>query len=389
VKTWPFKERITNVKDLMAKRGLDAIIVTSWANLYYLLGVLPLHATERTVGPIMPLLIPAEEDKETIFVPVSNFFLVTDAEHKYIQDVRPSGTGTGGVHPPVQDLVSQALVEWNVASGKIGVEFKYLTTPNTDAIKAKLPKATFVDCSDLVELLRMVKSEEEKAYCIKACEITNKVLQDAWDYLRVGRTEMDVAREIIARTIEYGGDGTSFLPQVFSGRRGCLTNISSSRDKMLQDGEIVLLDFGTVYKGYRCDQTRPFVLGRATKEQKEVSEAIKSVTEAMLEASHSGNTAADIHNAAVLRFSEVGYPFETSPHVWPYVTSGHGMGIETWERPNLSSEDKTVLQPNMFLALEQTIFRQPKYAIRYEENIFVTENGCVDYIKFPMELVEV
>jgi len=389
VKTWPFKERIAKVKDLMAKRSLDATIVTSWANLYYLLGVLPLHAAERIVGPMMPLLIPADEDKEAIFIPVSNFFLVVNTEHKYIKDVRPSGSGTGGVHLPVQDVVSQALGEWNLASGKIGIEFKYITLLNADAIKGKLPKATFVDCSDLVELLRMVKSEEEKAYCIKACEITNKVLQDAKDYLRVGRTEMDVAREIMARAIEHGADGTSFLPQVFSGRRGSLTNISSSPDKVLQDGEIVLLDFGTIYKGYRCDQTRPFVLGKPTKEQKEVSEAIKSVTEAMLEATRPGNTAADVHNAAISRFSRVGYPFESSPHVWPHVTSGHGMGIETWELPNLSSEDKTVLQPNMFLALEQTIFRQSKYAIRYEENVFVTANGCVDYIKFPMELVEV
>ena len=381
MKTWPLKERIANVKDLMRKRGLDAIIVTAWENLYYLLGVLPIHAAERLLDPIMPLLIPAEDDKEVIFVPASNFLRVVQEEHKHIKDVRASGKGTGGVFPPVPDVVSQSLGEWGIFSRNIGAEFKYLSSFYADALKGKMPKAMFKDCSDLVEGIRMIKSEEEKAYCIKACEITVKILEAVKDFLRPGKMERDISREIVARAIEYGADGASFHPQVPSGKRACLTNLTSSPDKVLQDGEIVLLDFGTVYKGYRCDQTRAFVLGKATKEQKEASEEIKSVMEAMLEVVRPGATAADVHNAAVSKFAELGYQAAHS--------SGHGMGLQTWERPTLSSEDKTVLQPNMFLAIEQTIFKRPNYGIRYEENVFVTKTGYVDYIKLPMELVEV
>jgi Xaa-Pro aminopeptidase len=325
----------------------------------------------------MPLLISSEDDKGEIFCPFTSFAKTTCEEHAYIGDIRPYS----GKFPHISKVVSQILEEWKLSSGNIGLEYKYVSTFFGDLIREKTSMAAFKDCSDLVERIRMVKSEEEKVYCIKACEITNKVLESAEDFLRAGKTEMDIAREITRRLIEYGADGASFHPQVFSGVRGLLASITSSRDKKIQNGDVVLLDFGAAYNGYRCDTTRPFVIGRSTKEQREVAEAIRCIIEGTVKSIHPGIKASDVHDAAVSKFSEQGYPcFEDG--------TGHGMGLQTWELPFLTSAGQIVLRPNMFLAIEHTIHKST-YGMRFEENIFVTETGCVDYIKFPMELVEV
>ena len=374
-----YESRLQKVKEESKRRGLDALIVTSWENLYYLLGVLPLHSAERLSYPSMPLFLNCKDNDKEIFCPVATFAKLTREEHEYIKDVRPH---SGKQFAPLSQVVSQIIEEWNLTSGTIGLERKYASAFVVDLIRNQLPKTKFKDCSDLVQKVRMIKDETEKACCIKACQITTRVLESAKDFLKAGKTEMDVAKDITRSIIENGGDErASFHPQVFSGERGLLQSITSSRKKEIRNGEIVLLDFGAAYKGYRCDTTRPFVIGRATKEQKESAEAIKNIIKGTVESLRPGIKASDVRNTVLSKYAEQGYPCLEDG-------TGHGMGLETWEPPFLNSLDDTILQPDMFLAVENTISRS-KYGIRYEENVFVTKTGCEDYIKFPMELVEV
>lgn len=374
-----YEARVQKVKEESKRSDLDTLIVTSWENLYYLLGVLPLHSIERLSYPSMPLFINCRDDKKEIFCPTATFAKLTLEEHEHIKDVRPH---SGKQFPQLAQVISQIVEEWNLSSGNVGLECKHVSTFVADLIKDRMPKAKFKDCSDLIQKIRMIKDEKEKAYCVKACEITTRVLESAEDFLRAGKTEMDVAKDITRSIIESGGDErASFHPQVFSGVRGLLQSITSSRKKKIRNGEIVLLDFGAAYNGYRCDTTRPFVIGRATKEQKEVAEAIKNIIEGTVKFIHPGIKASDVRNIALSKYAKQGYPCLEDG-------TGHGMGLETWEPPFLNSLDDTILQPKMFLAVENTIHRS-KYGIRYEENVFVTETGCEDYIKFPMELVEV
>ncbi|MFX0199274.1 MAG: M24 family metallopeptidase, partial [Candidatus Hodarchaeota archaeon] len=96
---------------------------------------------------------------------------------------------------------------------------------------------------------------------------------------------------------------------------------------------------------------------------------------------HPGVKALEIHKIAVSKFSELDY---SCTH-----NTGHGMGLQTWERPFISLHDQTILQPNMFIAIEQTIEKPLEYGIRFEDNIFVTDNSYQNCIEFPMELIEI
>jgi Xaa-Pro aminopeptidase len=243
-----------------------------------------------------------------------------------------------------------------------------------------MPKAAFRNCTDIVEELRMIKSEDEKTYIEKACKITDDVLEEAQDYLKVGKTEMDVTREVLARCLNHGADGASFYPQMFSGKRGYLLNITSSFEKKLQTGEIVLVDFGAVYKGYGCDTTRVFTLGKPTKEQEKAHAATRQIVDECVKAVRPGIKASDIHKVALSKFAEFGYE---AVH-----TTGHGIGLTNWERPYLSPDEQTIIQPNMTMAVEQGVYT-PNWGTRLEENLIVTESGVRNLFKFPLDMIEI
>lgn len=370
--TWPMQERLTKVRNIMEERELDAIIITAWENLYYLTGVLPIQSKARLFDPPMPFLITTDGDP--VFVPAIAYSTCVKLEHNYIKDVRPHSGN-------VWDVISSVLKERNMDSPKIGVEFKHLSAFHAEALRRKLPNATFNDCSDVVEALRMFKSTEEIDLIRKACNITDKVLEEAEEYLKVGATEIEVTREIIARCMKHGADGTSFYPQIFSGRRAFLFNITSSFEKKLQLGEIVLVDFGAMYMGYGCDTTRVFCLGKPSIEQVKAWEATKMIVEECVGLIKPGIKASVIHETAVAKLKQLGYePVQR--------TTGHGIGLTNWERPSLSFDDHTTIQPGMTLAVEQGVYT-PTWGVRLEENVVVTADGVENLFQFPLDIVKI
>ncbi len=339
----------------------------------------PIQSRSLSRDP-MPLIVYSDGRKgsATTFIPTAAFGMAAKLEHKEVKDVRPYDG------PEMWTKTSEVLSERLAANPKIGVETRYLTQAHYSMLtEKKMPHARFEDCSELVEELRMVKDEEELRLIERACRITDKVVASVGEsFLRPGLTELDVAGEIIRSAIGHGAEGESFHPQVFSGRRGYLLNISSSSTKKLQKGEVVMLDFGVNVEGYRTDTTRCFVLGKATKKQKEIADVALKITQDAVDVIRPGAKASDVHIRALKDFKELGFEGYCRHY------TGHGIGLSTWERPLLREFDHTELKENMTLAVEQGIYL-PKFGVRFEENLIVTKNGVRSLFKYPCELVEV
>ena len=232
----------------------------------------------------------------------------------------------------------------------------------------KMPNLKLLDSSDLVDGIRMIKSNEELDQIRKAAKITDKVVEAAAkDFLKPGMTESEVAGQIIRSAIEYGAEGESFHPQVFSGRRGYLLNIASSNKRLAKD-EVVMLDFGVNVNGYRTDTTRCFVLGRALEKHKKAAKIALDITYGAMDKIKPGTKASDVHRAVLALFAKFGYDGYCRHY------SGHGLGLSVWERPVIREFDDTVIQPNMALAVEQGLYF-PDFGVRFEENIIVKESG--------------
>ncbi len=369
-----YQRRLAKVRSALSIRGLKVAVLTSWESLYYLTGLKPIQSRSSSRDP-MPLLVSADL-KEPIFVPTAAFSQAAKIEHKNVKDIRPYDG------PEMWTKVSEILRDLGAGNGTIGLESKYVSHWHYLAFADKIGNQRAEDCSDIVEELRMVKDSEELRQIRSACNITDKVVaRIAESYLKPGITELEVAGEIIRASIEFGAEGESFHPQVFSGRRGYLLNISSS-SKKIERGDVVMLDFGVNVNGYRTDTTRCFVLGRATSKQKEASKIALKITQNAIGNIKPGVKASTIHRNVLVDYKKFGYEGYCRHY------TGHGIGLSTWERPLLREFDHTTIRQNMTLAVEQGLYF-PTFGVRYEENLIVTRNGVESLFEYPTELVEI
>ncbi|GBC69928.1 Xaa-Pro dipeptidase [archaeon HR01] len=370
-----FRERLSRLCGALASHGVDAAIVSSWENLYYLQGIITMYTRSRVVDP-MPLVVGRGVD-EVFFVPTRMFSIASELEHPYIAHVQPYD----GPHP--WKTIANIIEKLGLANGRIAVEYRNLVVSHLQKLRGFLPEAHFIDCSPIINEIRSVKSAKEQEYLRKSCEITDEVLEITMnDLLKPRKTEMEVAGEMIKAMIDAGAEGASFHPQVLTGYRSALLNISSS-DKLIEESDVVMLDFGACYKGYCSDTARPVILGKSTtEEQRRACDAALEITLAALKAVKPGVKASEIHAAAVSRARELGYE-KNLRH-----SSGHGIGLNVWEPPTLANFDDTVIKEGMTLAVEQGVYFD-RFGFRFEQNVIVTKNGYEPMFKAEMKLAEV
>jgi Xaa-Pro aminopeptidase len=367
-----YKKRIFRAKKEVEKRGIDACVITSWQSLYYLTGMRPIQSRSASPDP-MPLLL--SPDHEPVFIPTAAFGMAAKLEHGNVKEIRPYDG------PEMWTRVVEVVKEWNKHEGNIGIESKYLVHSHAQMLREKIPEATFLDCSGIIEEMRMIKDDEELRRIGEAAKITDRVVEVvSKDHLKPGVTELEVAGEITRACIEFGAEDSSFHPQIFSGRRGYLLNISSSAKK-LEKGEVVMLDFGASVDGYRTDTTRCFVLGRARTKQREAARVALKITENAVESVKPGVKASEIHKKSLKDFKKFGYDGYCRHY------TGHGIGLNTWERPLLREFDDTQIRENMTIAVEQGLYF-PDFGVRFEENLIVTKDGNSSLFGYPAELIE-
>lgn len=125
--------------------------------------------------------------------------------------------------------------------------------------------------------LRMIKTEEEVKRIRQATQITDQTYQDVLKTFRPGVSEKDLAEIIEAFLKKYGAEETSFKTIVVSGKNGALPHGEPS-EKLIQQGELITIDFGCKYQGYCSDFTRTFALG------KEINPKLKEIHEIVQQA---------------------------------------------------------------------------------------------------------
>jgi len=370
-----YKERLKRLIEALMSKEVDVAIISSWENLNYFAGIITMYSRSRAIES-MPLII-GKSMEEIFFVPTMMFSTAAKFEYPYIPHVRPY---TG---PQPWRTVAQIIKELGFNKARIAFEGSGISAGNLETLKRLLPEADFLDCTPIISEIRSVKSPRELVYIEKSCKITDRVLERTLqDILRPDKTELSVAAEMIKVIMEEGAEGPSFYPQVISGYRSAFLNVSST-NKIIKNGDIVMLDFGVSYNGYCSDTARPVILGtKLSSEQRKACEAALEITNAALQTIKAGVKASDVDNNAILKAHELGYSKYIRHH------SGHGIGLNVWEPPALAEFDNTILKENMTLAVEQGVYFE-NYGFRFEQNVIVTRNGCRSLFKTDMTLFRI
>lgn len=249
--------------------------------------------------------------------------------------------------------------------------------------------------------LRIVKNPEEISLIKHSIQITHAAFNSLIAAVKPGHFEYQVEAEIIHQFISHGADGHAFDPIVAAGKNACTLHYIANNG-LMQNGDLVLLDFGSEYNGYAADMSRTLpVGGKFTPRQRAVYEAVLEAQKMAIDQMKPGAFIKEINKitGAFLQQRMIDLGLFTEKDVqeqdadnplfkryFPHGTS-HFMGLDVHD---VGATDKP-LEAGMVLTCEPGLYiPEEQIGVRIENDILITENGCEDLMAhIPREIDEI
>lgn len=343
-------DRIARLRELLE----EPLLVTNPVNLVYLTGF--------------------DSSNAALFVEPDRVRLFTD--FRYIE----AAQAVEGVEA-VQ--TKRSLIGWlsENLSGRIGFEAAVL--PFALAEQLRGGGLDLVPRQGLVEQLRAVKEEGELEALRQACAITDRMFERlVAEVPVVGRRERDVAWDISRLFHEEGAEEMAFESIVGSGSTGARPHARAG-DRAIGQGELVVIDTGCRVAGYTSDYTRTFATGELDGEMREAYVVVLRAQQAGLDAIRAGVAGVDVDAAARAVIEDSAFA-GTFGH-----GLGHGLGLDVHEAPRLSTESSDTLAAGNVVTVEPGVYVAGRFGVRIEDDVFVTEDGIENPVRFTKELTTV
>lgn len=260
--------------------------------------------------------------------------------------------------------------DYHITSGRIGVDL--LPFSIYLKLKEEFPAMEFVDIEKIWVDLTAVKHPEEIRLLRRAVEIAEIGCEAALDICKPGMKEYEVAAYAEYKMRELGSEMTPFVTNIASGVNASIFERIST-EKVIEKDEMVIIDLGSVYRGYTGDVGRSMCTGKPTDLQKQMYKVNYLALQEALGTVKPGNTCGDVDAAARRVIREMG--FEKYEHKF---ATGHQLGYGLHGSPSINKGVDYVLRPGMVMAVEPrvTMFDRPEVGgTHMEQNILVTEDG--------------
>jgi Xaa-Pro dipeptidase len=360
------QHRITKLLQLAAQANLTAVAIMPGPNMQYFAGM-HFHLSERPTLAIFPvqgqptLICPAFEATKTQRSPIAwQLFTYVDGQDPL-------------------EVFHAACHALQLDQKRLGVEAYKLRVLELRLLEKAAYALTCEPADALMAQLRMIKEADEIAAMRRAIEITERALDDTLDVVRAGMTERQIANRLTQALLQRGAEGLAFDPLIQSGANAALPHASAT-ERVIQSGEVLLLDFGVTIDGYSSDITRTFVVGHAPEEIKKIYELVKQSNTAGRAAARPGATGQDVDRAARQVIAEAGYG--------QYFThrTGHGLGLEGHEPPYMVEGNTVPLEAGNTFTIEPGIYVPGLGGVRIEDDLVITENGAESLTTYDREL---
>jgi Xaa-Pro dipeptidase len=263
---------------------------------------------------------------------------------------------------------------------RIGVEGQRMRVFDLFALQKALPGAEFVDVHAEISAIRLHKTPTELELQRQAIRISEIALEATLQEVRAGMTETDVESLLLRNLFSNGADGLSFAPIVAAGDNAAKPHAHARPDYRLKAGDALLIDFGGTYQGYSADITRTFFVSHVSDYDRAFYETVLAANTKGREVSRAGITAADVDDAVQIVLEQSQFA-EFRRH-----KTGHGLGLDVHEAPQIMRGNAQVLEPGMVFTIEPGLYREGEAGVRIEDDVVVTENGIECLTSFPREL---
>jgi Xaa-Pro aminopeptidase len=247
----------------------------------------------------------------------------------------------------------------------------------TDAVSPE----RLVSGSPLVNELRRTKSSEELAVMERACRICDDAIAAVAPKVRPGATMLDLFEELEHRMRVLGSRVPSFTTHVFTSFVGGKNSAEESRSAPIEEGDVVMFDFGAVVDGYCSDFGRTVCVGEPGSDVRDAYALVLAAQEAGRAALRPGVPASEVNRACRQPIEEAGFG--------PYFKHrmGHGIGLDVHERPFVSEEEETPLETGMTFTDEPSILVDGRFGVRIEDVVVCEPDGGRKLNGFSPELI--
>ncbi len=340
-----FENRQNTLKSILAKLGLDGMLISRLSNVRYICGF---------TGSAGSCLI----------TPNDNYF-ITDG--RYMEQSKNEVKGFKryidyGTHIEIAQknkLISKGL--------KLALESDFLSVSLYNQLTELFPENKWESTKMILENIAAVKDESELEALRTAVEITDNVFDEVLQFFKVGIAEKEIALELGMRFKKYG-EGEAFSSIVASGPNSALPHAQPSERKLKQ-GDFVVVDAGAKYAGYHADMTRTVVIGKVTEKHREIYELVKKSQQAGIDAAQAGVACKVVDDATRNVIADAGYGNKFIH------STGHGIGLEVHTSPRLSQQSEEILKENNVVTIEPGVYLTGWGGVRIEDDIVVKKDG--------------
>jgi Xaa-Pro aminopeptidase len=235
-------------------------------------------------------------------------------------------------------------------------------------LQRALPKTAFRRASEVTSPIRMVKDSEEIAALQAAATAVDEIAAEMRQRPFAGRTELDVHRELVERMLALGHERANFAI-VAAGAHAASPHHEPSANRTINEGEIVLCDFGGTMHGYCSDITRMFHVGEPSAEVKDVYRVLHAAQEAGVQAATIGTPCEEVDAASRKVIADAGF----GPNFVHRV--GHGIGTEAHEDPYMVAGNALPLEAGHAFSVEPGIYFDGRFGMRLEDIVVATVDG--------------
>lgn len=247
----------------------------------------------------------------------------------------------------------------------IGVDMSTMRLQESTLLDFNADK--FVDISGVLSDIRSRKDEIELEIFQEAAKISDEILGETLNQVKPGVKESTLETTLKIKTLESEADAFG-SGVVTSGPRTAI-NYTETTDRQVSEGDVVLIDMGIVYEGYYTDVTRTVAVGTPEQPFPEIHETVRQAAASARKAAKPGMTAGELDQCARDVIEEAGYGSE-------FVTGlGHGIGLDSHEKPILEQDNDAVLEEGNVVTIEPGIYIKGTGGVRIEDNIALTDNG--------------
>lgn len=351
--------RITAVREALAAKGLDALMILIEANRRYMSGFTGEdHQFDESAG--------------ALFISTDQLILTTDSRFEV----------QAGMEAPEYDVIiyrkgltkELPAIVHRLAARTLGFECARVTVQQYEGYKKELTEAAcdlqLVPVEDIVERLRMIKSQEEIDQTQRALDLAEAVYREVVKTLNPGMTEKQIAWTMERRMRESGADGLSFPVIVAAGPNSALPHAIPT-DRPIGMGEPILFDWGAKLGGYCSDTSRTVILGTPDDKFLQVYHTVLEAQQLAIEAIGKGASTKAVDAVARDYIASKGFGDKFGHGL------GHGTGLAVHEGPRLSPLKETILETGMLVTVEPGIYLPEWGGVRIEHQVVVGQDGPV------------